>query len=62
MKNIILTILIFSAGFLGLVKFGLHVAHKQEQKECATWAAQAKEYPKFYYTEWQKVQCGLYDM
>lgn len=59
MKNILIGMAVFTTATLGLVKFGLYTVHQQEQKECATWAKQAAEYPKFYYTEWQKVQCKI---
>ena len=36
--------------------FGLK---KQEANECNAWSQQAIEYPGFFYTNWQKAQCGI---
>ncbi|MBP6980100.1 hypothetical protein KBB41_03605 [Candidatus Curtissbacteria bacterium] len=58
MKYIIYTIItIATAIFL----FGLitKTVARAEQNECAKWAKQAQEYPKFYYLNWQKSQCGI---
>lgn len=33
-------------------------AKKSEQAECIKWAQQAREYPGFYYTQWQREQCA----
>lgn len=32
---------------------------KTESHECKQWEKQAKEYEHFYYTAWQKQQCGI---
>lgn len=39
------------------IKYGIE---KSEVSECKTWANQAKEYPGFYLTDWQKSQCRHY--
>jgi len=33
--------------------------NRGEAYECHKWAEQASAYDGFYYTEWQKTQCGL---
>jgi hypothetical protein len=50
---IIVVIILFIAGIFSL-KIGLE---RQEKYECNKWAEQAKEYPYFYYTDWQIEQC-----
>jgi uncharacterized alpha/beta hydrolase family protein len=46
---------IFSALLLMGVK-------NEEKVNCHTWQIQAKEYPGFYLTQWQKDQCDHYDI
>ena len=33
-----------------------------ERKECYEWQKQAREYPGFYLTDWQKEQCDHYSI
>lgn len=35
---------------------------KAEQLECQKWAEQAKQYPDFYLTSWQKAQCNHHNI
>ena len=46
--------LILFAGVIGATLYGLS---KTERYECEKWAAEAKEYPAYYITSWQKAQC-----
>jgi chloramphenicol O-acetyltransferase len=58
--NIIIAIIAITAVMLGL--WGLTTGlERQERYECAKWAEQAKELKGFYYTSWQKAQCGIQD-
>lgn len=46
-----------------LVAFGWAVAtgiNKQEQSECETWKAEAKEFPGYYLVSWQRDQCAAH--
>ena len=47
-------IVIFSIGFVGMMVYGFN---KAERYECLKWQKEAKEYPGYYLTHWQKGQC-----
>jgi hypothetical protein len=51
----IVAIIAIVIGFAGLV-YGLE---RQERYECAKLAEQAKEYPSFFYSSYQKEMCGI---
>lgn len=65
MKDSILKVLA-AAGILAIsVLFAWSIntgIEKNEIKECNTWAEQAKTYPKFYLTDWQRQQCDHYNI
>lgn len=45
--------------FLLFFTFGLEISEKQE---CIKWQEQAEQYPNYYITEWQFLQCKHYDI
>lgn len=49
-------ILLLAIGFVMILSLGLA---KQEAYECQKWEAEAKQFKDFYYTDWQKEQCGI---
>lgn len=55
LKDFILLSLLFTA-FCVMAYIGLE---RHESVECQQWENQAKMYNNFYYTDWQKSQCGL---
>lgn len=60
MKKFICYSIFFIAFFslmLWAIKTGLD---KNEQAECLTWQAQAREYPLFNLSQWQKEQCDFW--
>jgi hypothetical protein len=48
---VILCVLIAS---LMLIKVGME---RQQKHECLTWIAESKEYPEYFFTDWQIEQC-----
>lgn len=44
-----------AAGMAYMLNSGLTA---QERAECARWSAEAREYPNYYMTAWQREQCG----
>jgi len=56
-KKLILLVslgLILFLGYIFLLNLGLK---RQERLECLEWKRQEREYPNFYWTEWQIEQC-----
>jgi hypothetical protein len=58
--NITIAIIAITAVMLGVWALGEGI-ERQERYECAKWAEQSTIYPFFYYTTWQKEQCGIKD-
>lgn len=42
-----------------LFKRIIYTINQIEKRECEKWARWKKEYKNFYYTKWQKEQCGI---
>ncbi len=55
MRNILIIFLLVAILFYGLYK-GIE---KQEAYECIKWEEMSERYDDFYYTDWQKEQCGI---
>jgi len=54
-----LLILLLFALFL----YGLHIGLKKTEKiECLKWKRYEKEFPDFYWTKWQILQCAQFDI
>lgn len=59
MKNI-MTIVVLAALAAGMAWAIGYGENKQEVVDCLTWQQQAKDYPAFYLTSWQKKQCDAH--
>jgi len=55
--KVIIGVIVIILAFLFFANIGIK---KQEKMECQRWATQAKEYPLFFYAEWQTEQCEHY--
>jgi len=53
----ILIVCLFISVFLLGLQCGLN---KSEKAECLDWKKEAKKYPDYYITEWQKAQCDYH--
>ena len=55
----LLLVIVYFFVFLAILEMGIE---KQEKFECYQWQKQAKEFPGFYLTEWQREQCEHYNI
>lgn len=59
MAGKIILLLVVIVGIVSLIFYGVK---KTEKYECQLWSTQAKEYPNYYITQWQKNQCDHYNI
>lgn len=57
MKKLIIFLAVLALAFIfaGLLNAGLN---KRERVQCHKWKRLDNQYEDFYYTDWQKAQCG----
>jgi hypothetical protein len=55
---VVFALAVFIIGYSLIILIGGAI-NRGEAYECHKWAEQANAYEGFYYTEWQKAQCGL---
>jgi len=53
----LLAVALFFFCFLWVLQYGLE---KTERAECLQWQEYEKEFASFYWTDWQKEQCGQF--